>query len=76
MHSMTEQVPSPENVDSQIEQLLTQLDNFDFHSSPEEVQEEWYWAETEARVGEDRDQALARIRQFVDRLSKDTKREG
>ena len=76
MHSMTEQVPSPENVDSQIEQLLTQLDNFDFHSSPEEVQEEWYWTETEARVGEDRDQALARIRQFVDRLSKDTKREG
>jgi len=66
--------PSPENKESQIEQLLGELDNYALDQFPEEIQdqltEEWYDVGMEARVGEDRDGALERLRQFIDKLSK------
>ena len=66
--------PSPENNESQVEQLLGELDNYALDQFPEEIQdqlaEEWDDAEMEARVGKDRDGALERLRQFIDKLSK------
>ena len=74
-----EKPPSPENIESQIEQLLSELDNYALDQFPEETQgqlaDEWYGAEMEALAGEDRDQALGHLRQFVYKLSKTPKKE-
>ena len=74
-----EKPPSPEDIESQIEQLLSELDNYAPDQFPEEIQDriadEWYGAEMEAKVAKDRDQALEHLRQFVDKLSKTPKKE-
>lgn len=70
-----EKPPDPENTEGQIERLLGELDNYDHNRFPEEIVEEWYYVNLEARVGEDRGQALERLRQFIDKLSKTPKKE-
>lgn len=73
-----EKPPSPEDIENQIEELLNELDNYALDQFPEEVQDqladEWYDAEMEARVGKDRDQALEHLRQFVDKLKETPKK--
>jgi hypothetical protein len=76
-----EQPPSPENIESQISELLGQLwENYRLDQFPEEAQdrlaEEWYDAEMEANVGADRGKALEHLRQFMDKLAKTSKKEG
>ncbi|OIO65832.1 hypothetical protein AUJ30_00315 [Candidatus Wolfebacteria bacterium CG1_02_39_135] len=66
-----EKPPSPEN--------NIELDNYCLDQFPKEIQDqladEWYDAEMEARVGKDREQGLEHLRQFVDKLSKTPKKE-
>jgi len=74
-----EKPTSPENIENQIEQLLSELDNYALDQFPEEAQdqlsEEWYDAEMEAKVAKNREQALEHLRQFVNKLSKKPKKE-
>ena len=67
-----------ENVESQMEQLLSKLDNYALDQFPEEIQDEladeWYDAEMEARVGKNRGQALEHLSQFVNKLAKAPKK--
>ena len=71
-----EELPSPENIKSQIEQLLSELDKYAINELPEEIRErlsyEWFDAEMAVKCGKDKDseQALKHLRQFVDKLSK------
>lgn len=71
---------SPENIEGQIKQLLNELDNYALNLFPEEIRDrladEWYDAEMEAKivVAKNRDQALERLRQFVEKLSKTPKK--
>ena len=68
-----EKPPSPENIESQIERLLGELEKYALDQFPEEAQdqlaEEWYDAEMEARVGANRDEALEHLRQMVIKLA-------
>ncbi len=63
---------NPENIENQIEQLLTELDNFRLEQFPAEKQdaitEEWYDVEMEARVGLNREKALKNLKNFVEKL--------
>lgn len=67
-----EQTPNLENIESQIEKLLTELENFRFEQFPEEKQntlaQEWYDAEMEARCGINRERALENLKNFVEKL--------
>ncbi len=75
-----EKSPSPENIEGQIEQLLEEFDNYALDQFPEEIQaqlaRDWYDAEMEARVGENREQALEHLRRFVDKLVRTPKKKG
>ncbi len=70
---------SPEIIESQIEALLSELDNHALEQFPEEVREqltdEWYTAEMEARVGKDRNQALEHLSLFVGKLLRTPKKD-
>ena len=70
---------SPENVEARIERFLNELDNYALDQFPEDIQDwladEWYDAEMEAQVGKDREQAVERLNQFVEKLSKLPKKE-
>lgn len=73
-----EKPPSPENIESQIEELLRELDNYALDQFPEEIQEqledEWWAAEEEAKVGKDREGACERLRGFIEKLTKTPKK--
>ena len=67
---MAEKIPTPENVEAQIEQLLEKLDNLVpdlWHSHPE-IQEEWYWVEMESKTGKNREQAKSNLETFIEKL--------
>ena len=72
-----EKPPSPENIESQIEELLSELDKYALDQFPEEIRDqladEWYGAEMEARVGKDREGACGRLREFIEKLEKTPK---
>ena len=61
-----------ENIENQIEQLLTELDNFRLERFPEEKQDaiaqEWYDAEMEGRCGLNREKALENLKNFIEKL--------
>jgi len=65
-----EQVPSPENIDAEIERFLETLDSYisRLWESHPELQEEWYWVEMEARVGLDRQTAKEKLETFIGKL--------
>ena len=67
-----EKIPSPESIEAEIERLLGELATYALDQFPEEAQdqlaEEWYDAEMEAKVGADREHALEYLRQFVNKL--------
>lgn len=69
-----EKLPNIENVESQINQLLEELNNYAINQFPEEIQnqlaDDWYDAEMEAKISKDRSQALEHLRQFVDKLAR------
>ncbi len=76
-----EKLPSQENnVEGQIEQLLGELENYRLdqfdESIRDELEDEWWAAEEGAKncLIAHRPQALERLRQFVDTLSKTPKR--
>ena len=61
------QEPSPENIeaiDQEIERLIETLENFDYTNFSEEVQEQWYYIEMEAKVAKDRQAAKAHLEEF------------
>ncbi|MDP3999797.1 MAG: hypothetical protein Q8P76_04405 [bacterium] len=69
------QAPSPENLESEIEKLLEQMETFaDLYTelSPED-QDAWYDAEMEAKVGKDRAAAKEHLQKFLDYLKKQKK---
>lgn len=73
-----EKPPSPENLESEIERLLGELENYALDQFPVEVQDElandWYDAEMMARVGADREAALTGLQQFVSKLERTPKK--
>jgi hypothetical protein len=73
-----EQLPNPENIESKIEQLLNKLDDYALAQFPEGIQDqladEWYAAEMEARVSADRDAALTHLSQFIEKLQNTEKK--
>jgi uncharacterized protein YbcI len=68
-----EQLPNPENIESKIEKLLAELDNYALDQFPEKIQnqlaDEWYTIEMEARVSANREEALTHLTQFIEKLS-------
>ena len=77
-----EKLPSPENLESEIEKLLGALDNYALDQFPDDAQDaladEWYFAEVEARNGRrdpaSREQALADLRAFLEKLAQTPKK--
>lgn len=62
-----EQIPTPENTETEIEKLLETLDSYapKLLEKHPELQEEWYWVEMEARVSQDRATAGDHLRNFL-----------
>ena len=55
-----------ESVDSAIEGLLEKLDSYEeLWDEHLELQEQWYWAAMEARVGQDREAAKVHLEEFL-----------
>ncbi|MEK9185973.1 MAG: hypothetical protein AAB885_00110 [Patescibacteria group bacterium] len=67
---MTEKIPSPENIESRIEQLLETLENYAeyFDQLTVEQQDRWYDIEMEAKVGKDRESAKTQLEGFIEWL--------
>ena len=67
---MVEKIPSPENIETRIEQLLGKLDGFipDLWDSHPELQEEWYFVEMQGKSGVDREQAENSLTTFIEKL--------
>lgn len=68
-----EEFKNPENnIENQIERLLSELDNYALEMFPEEMQDkiadEWYFAEMQAVAGKDREQALKDLQDFIEKL--------
>lgn len=64
-----EQGPTFENVDSVIDGLLEELDGYaELWDEHPELQEQWYWAEMEARVSKDREAAKVHLEEFLEVL--------
>lgn len=67
-----ENEPKFEDVESEIKELLSQLDNYALDQFPaesqDELEEEWYFAEEQAKVGKDREKALEDLGVFIKRL--------
>ncbi len=75
-----EKIPTPENnIETQIEQLLSKLDDYALDQFSEEIQDrledEWYVTEMEAQVGADRAKALENLRIFLEKLSQTPKKQ-
>jgi len=64
---MIEKIPTPENVDLLIDQLLDKLAEYGdlYDEVSPELQEQWYWAEMEAEVGKDRETTKAKLEEFL-----------
>ncbi len=64
---MIEKIPTPENVDLLINQLLDKLAEYGdlYNEVSSELQEQWYWVEMEARVGRDRETAKVKLKEFL-----------
>jgi len=64
-----------ENIESEIEKLLSELYGFaeQYENLEPELQNEWYDAEMEAEVGKDREKAKTNLEQFVAKLKEATK---
>ncbi len=60
-------------IESSIRELLEELNKYALDQFPKEIQDEladeWYDAEMEAKTGADREAALQHIQQFVDKLA-------
>ncbi|MDD4995401.1 MAG: hypothetical protein PHW53_03000 [Patescibacteria group bacterium] len=65
---------SAEAIESEIERLIGELDNFDFDDYSAVVQDEWYAVEEEAQVGKDRSGAKARLEEFIKYLKEHSKK--
>jgi len=67
---MKEKIPTPENIDLLIDQLLDKLAEYgDLYDEVSlELQEQWYWAEMEARVGKDRETARVKLEEFLETI--------
>ena len=61
-----------QEIETEVEKLLEQLDEYDFDSFGPEVQEEWYWAELEAGAGKDRELAVVILKRFISTLKEKT----
>lgn len=70
------QEPILENIESEIEKLLEVLESFDFNEFNEQVQEQWYYIEMEAKVAKDREAAKAHLEEFIAVLENIKKGEG
>lgn len=73
----SEQNPSFENIekiDAEIKKLLESLDNFDFDSFEQKIQEEWYWIEQEANVAKDRTAAKIHLEKFIEKLKEESEK--
>lgn len=64
--------PSPENIDLVIKKLLEILESYNelFNELSPELQDQWYDAEMEAKVGKDRLAATIHLQQFLKTLEK------
>ena len=72
MEKPGEQIPTPENIDAEIVELIESLhNNFDFNSFSPEIQDEWYWVEQKAGVAKDRASAKIHLEQFIEKLKKE-----
>lgn len=61
--------PDLEAIDSEIEKLLDVLGDYaELYDQLPELQEEWYWADMEARVSIDRIAAKTRLEEFIKKL--------
>lgn len=64
-----EQEPNLEAIDSEIGSLLETLGDYvELYDQLPELQEEWYWADMEARVSRDRVKAKAQLEEFIKKL--------
>ena len=61
-----------EKIDAEINELLKSLDNYDFSTFPDDVQEEWISVEQEASAGLDRAKAKANLERLLDYLKRET----
>ncbi len=71
-----EQLLSPEEIEKievEIRELLKDLDNYDFNSFDDDVQEEWISTEQEAAAGLDRIEAKGNLERLLDYLKRETK---
>ena len=64
---MIEKIPIPENIDLLIDQLLDKLAEYGdlYDKINPELQEQWYWAEMEAKVSRDREAAKIHLEEFL-----------
>ncbi len=62
-----EKIPTPENIDLLINQLLEKLDDYAelYDKVNPELQEQWYWAAMEAGVSKDREVAKTHLEEFL-----------
>ena len=68
--------PNPEELEAAIEALIEKLYGYtnSFDSLSAEMQENWYWAEMEAKAGLDRQEAKRQLEQFLMVLEVETKK--
>ena len=57
-----------QEIETAIGELLKRLDEYDFSSFSDEIQEKWYWAELEANSGKDRELALVVLKRFINTI--------
>ena len=64
--------PTPEEIDAEIEKLLQTLDEYGdlYNKLSLELQDQWYDAEMEAKVGKDRGAAKTHLEKFLGILAK------
>lgn len=70
-----EQPLSPEEIekiDAEINELLKDLENYDFNSFEDDVQEEWISTEQECAAGLDRVQVKGNLERLLDYLKRET----
>lgn len=62
-----------EELEKAIDGQLNRLNEYDYESFNPEIQEEWYWVEQEAVVGQDRELAKAVLERFLKLLEIESK---
>jgi len=65
---MIEKIPTPENIDLLIEQLLEKLAEYGdlYDEVTPELRDQWYLADMQATVGKDREAAKAKLEEFLE----------